>query len=84
MHQRIMHQRLQRNYELLSRYLSDTNPGPVCINKERLTNNGFIWKYCTESRVLKNKNLLYGCYDIRYFSINERNLILLKEKEGDY
>lgn len=83
-HQRVTHQRLQRNYLLLSRYLSDTNTGPVCINKERLINDGFIWRYCTESRPLKNKNLLYGCYDIHYFSINERSLILLKENEGDY
>jgi hypothetical protein len=83
-HQRIMHQRLRKNHALLSRYLTEKNAGPVCIHKERLTNDGFIWKYCTEFRISNNKNILYGCYDLRYFSLNDRYLILLKENELDH
>jgi hypothetical protein len=83
-HQRILHQRLQRNHALLCRYLPEKNVGPICINKNRLTNDGFVWRYCTESRLVNNRNVLYGCYEFRYFSLNERYLILLKENEFDY
>jgi hypothetical protein len=80
-HQKNILQRLQRNYDVLCRYIPNEMSGPIRIRKQNLTNEGFNWIYCTETRTTSNNSRVFGCFEFKYFLLNDQYVIIMKDKE---
>ncbi len=80
-HQKNILQRLQRNYEVLAKYFSHETSGPIRIKTQKLTNEGVNWIYCTETRSSLNRIRVFGCFEFKYFLLNDQYVIILKDSE---
>ncbi len=81
-HKKTVLQRLQRNYEVLARYFPDETSSPIRIKKQKLINEGFNWIYCTETRRSLNRIQVFGCFEFKYFLLNDQHVIIMRDNDA--